>query len=123
MDTHKHTQGEWEYSDMSCVGLNDIAYACAHIGSGDELIAQLQNNYDKHDEVIANARLMAAAPEMLKALVLCCNAFENLAANQGWQDHMLFGHLGNDVDEAIEAHTTALESIYKATNSKYETNS
>jgi hypothetical protein len=115
MDMYKHTKGDWEFSDMSGVTIYDVPYASAHIGANEELIAMLGDNYENHETVIANARLMAAAPEMLKALVLCCNAFENL--------HMLFGHLGDDVDEAIEAHTTALESIYKATNSKYETNS
>ena len=117
MDMYKHTKGEWEFSDMS----SSLDYYVAHIGSGDSLLAVV-DGYD-HDNVIADARLMAAAPKMLEALILCCNAFENLGINQGWKDHMLWGHLGDDVDEAIEAHTTALESIYKATNQKYETNS
>lgn len=115
IDMYKHTQGKWEYSNMSGVGLNNIAYACAHIGCGDELLAVLDDEYSKVDKVMADARLMAAAPDLLMAL-------HNLTT---WLEASKRNYC------AKELHSTSLEhylsiaqnAINKATNQKYETNS
>lgn len=110
MDTNKHTQGEWEFSDMSFS--ND--YTVVHIGCGDELLAIMDGTNKKR--VLADARLMAAAPQMLEAMILVDIALTNLGTNENWKDHMVWGGLGDDVTETIEAHSSIREAIAKATN-------
>lgn len=64
----KHTPAPWEFSDMSGLTMDDKPYASAHIGANGEIIAMLGDDYEKRDAVVANARLMASAPELLEAL-------------------------------------------------------
>lgn len=109
MDTYKHTQGEWEFSDMSFS--ND--YTVVHIGCGDELLAIMDGTNKKR--VLADARLMTAAPDLLQALYNLTTWLEASKRNYC----------------AKELHSTSLEhylsiaqnAINKATNQKYETNS
>lgn len=109
MDTYKHTKGNWEFSDMS----SSLDYYVVHIGSGDSLLAVV-DGYDR-DNVIADARLMAAAPDLLTAL-------HNLTT---WLEASKRNYC------AKELHSTSLEhylsiaqnAIKKATNQKHETNS
>lgn len=67
----RHTKGEWThvyvdnklYQIQSFVGQNNEDYG--HDGSGYTPIANIINNYDSK----ANAKLIAAAPDMLQALI------------------------------------------------------
>lgn len=64
----KHTPGPWEFSDMSGLTMDDKPYASAHVGANQEIVAILGDDYEKRDTVLANAQLIAAAPELLEAL-------------------------------------------------------
>src|SRR5690606_2736111 len=85
MSAFKGTPGPWQLSietptiikqDMSSIGLSRggvlIASACGHISS--EL-------YPTYEQAIANARLIAAAPELLEALTEIVAA----ADGDGWK--------------------------------------
>lgn len=63
-----HTPSPWEFSDMSGLTMDDEPYASAHVGANGEIIAMLGDDYEKRDSVVANARLISAAPELLEAL-------------------------------------------------------
>lgn len=75
MSEFKGTQGEWSFSHSSA---SDDNVACIEINSSESLheIAYLQSTpssigkYEQTslDKTIANAHLIAAAPELLKAL-------------------------------------------------------
>ena len=82
--THTHTSGPWcihrGYTNAGTIRCADNGeswdFTHTHIGSGDTIIAQVQHQTKDsgwphvHDveEMWANARLIAAAPEMLDAL-------------------------------------------------------
>ena len=66
----QHTPEPWQFSDMSGCDMQDNAYACAHIGTDHGLlIAELHGNHEEQAQVLANARLIAAAPQLLEELV------------------------------------------------------
>lgn len=66
MSEPKHTQGPW------CIHTETQPHGCPIVGNGRGLmLAMLSHsiNYpDQRDEANANARLIAAAPELLEAL-------------------------------------------------------
>jgi len=64
-----HTKGEWEVAWYSGVG-SDIPYA-AVISSPRRTIAQFNIDLTAREECEANARLIAAAPDLLEALRAC----------------------------------------------------
>lgn len=62
---HKHTPGPWRfYAEPQPNG-------CPIVGTGGLMVAQLAhsiNHPEQRDTAIANARLIAAAPDLLEAL-------------------------------------------------------
>jgi hypothetical protein len=58
--TSKHTPGPWEFFDTLCIGVmsaqSDVAHCSGYDGNR------------SRDEELANARLIAAAPDLLAAL-------------------------------------------------------
>lgn len=72
MTNAKHTPGPWKYIDATKVAGMQFAPACV-IQSGDKNIARFSWNdnspwFPTKEESQANARLIAAAPELLEAL-------------------------------------------------------
>jgi|LakMenEpi03Aug12_release.lakeMendotaPanAssembly.Ray.scaffolds.fasta_scaffold1126014_1 hypothetical protein len=75
-DTHTHTQGPWQiqfWNDSSRPSRRDTPV----ITTGKDAIGELFNLWDedgedREAERLANARLIAAAPEMLAALEELC---------------------------------------------------
>ncbi|EII0753639.1 TPA: hypothetical protein OKD33_000388 [Escherichia coli] len=84
------TPGKWSFSHSSA---SDASVACIEINSSESLheIAYLQStpsriegyNQTSFDKTIANAHLIAAAPDLLNAL----QAMLNKAYKQNWNDH------------------------------------
>ncbi|WP_161983843.1 hypothetical protein [Escherichia albertii] len=84
------TPGKWSFSHN---GASDASVACIEINSSESLheIAYLQStpsriggyNQTSFDKTIANAHLIAAAPDLLNAL----QAMLNKAYKQNWNDH------------------------------------
>lgn len=94
----KHTPGPWTYQE------NSDAYTHIVRGPTNSLICQLAQSM--HVEIEANARLIAAAPEMLEALV---NA-DKLLRSLGFiaeADIPKAGSLGNQISTAIAKATGA----------------
>ncbi len=84
-DTHTHTQGPWcihrAYANAQTMTVAEDDgeswdFTHTYIAQGEKIIAQVQQQSKSHgwpavhsvDEMWANARLIAAAPEMLAAL-------------------------------------------------------
>ena len=72
----KHTPGPWGIYDTAAYGIHICKGGIAgqHIGSAQAYVGLT------HDEARANARLRAAAPDLLEALRLALAAMENLRA-------------------------------------------
>ncbi len=71
-ETMKHTKGKWEVSTISVSDWKSVA-----IGNNELIIAHLvirDNEITKEDE--ANAKLIAAAPELLEACEMVDKFFE-----------------------------------------------
>lgn len=70
----KHTQGEWTLRK----GINDV------ISKDKYIIAQIASANNNEDEALANAKLIASAPDLLKAAISltedmdCKDSFEAL---------------------------------------------
>ena len=81
----KHTPGPWVASPVYNFSDSLVGYIRTQKEGGGELIAQTRGwvKNSTHDEVTANARLIAAAPKMLKALksldMTCANDLVNEA--------------------------------------------
>lgn len=92
--SEKFTEEPWEISDMSGVDAMDNFTVCFHIGvsSTGEMIADCQsNNKADYERVKANAYLIAAAPEMYRALEDVCSDCERLS---NWEDLFNIGRPG-----------------------------
>lgn len=109
MDTNKHTSGPWTLTtvETSC-GI------CHKIGpfpwkNGKQNHACIYVNYASHNgtgeheaELLANARLIAAAPELLENLVVILECLR----------------LGYNANECVNEIENAMAVILEATNSK-----
>lgn len=100
------TPGKWSFSHSSA---SDASVACIEINSSESLheIAYLQStpsiiggyNQTSFDKTIANAHLIAAAPDLLNAL----QAMLNKAYKQNWNDHY--------PDEVSKAHSAISKAL------------
>ena len=66
------TPGEWKYHD------NDTSFIITHENEVDEVVACLLNETLGKEAAYANARLIAAAPEMYEALDMCAKILYGL---------------------------------------------
>lgn len=74
MENLKHTPGPWEISD-------DNSWECAVLTSKETHIIEVKNNDMSEtgfDEMYANAKLIAAAPELLEALQILLKSHRQL---------------------------------------------
>ena len=70
----KHTPGPWEVSEE----WHGDLYIDSYIeGEGDTALAKIVNNVCKTDQAEANARLIAAAPDLLEACKEALNVLED----------------------------------------------
>jgi len=118
MSTFKGTPGPWQLSnespttikqDMSLIGLPDsgvlIGSACGQESSG---------FFPTNEQAIANARLIAAAPDSHEANVKFIEAIESLCnVTAGWTDDRIYDELPS-IGLAI-AYFAARAAIAKAT--------
>lgn len=80
----KHTQGNWKaFTQESALARN----ICKQIGTEEKIIGVVFMRPDKSDieEAEANAKLIAAAPEMLEALREMVRMYEEVQPRGGWQ--------------------------------------
>jgi hypothetical protein len=62
----KHTKGEWTHTNVG----NFSGTLVSYIGSSDKAVAQLRGcKTGEEQEADANAKLISAAPDLLKALI------------------------------------------------------
>ena len=88
----KHTPGPWRSGDM----FNTI-FGPPNGNPAPEIIASVHTNRK------ANARLIAAAPELLEALKRCHSAFQQSPLNK--DDDWVQGRLASDIRAAINKAT------------------
>lgn len=98
----KHTPGPWRFADIE-KDLDDSRLIC-QVGDQNIFNGDLFNPPD-FDQDQANARLIAAAPDMLKAL-------QEIAEGSGAFSSDPLTHAGNCIDKAI---SLAEAAIAKAT--------
>lgn len=87
MSDVKHTPGNWKYIDATKVASMQYAPACV-IKCGDKQIARFSWNNDSpwfpdKGESQANARLIAAAPELLEALKALLERYHIMGCGDG----------------------------------------
>jgi len=80
----EHTPGPWKLDEIDPSGLMKPIF----IESGDATICAMAaflepNSHVDPKEAMANARLIAAAPDMLKALKLCKHQIQEIASQAG----------------------------------------
>jgi len=76
MSKLQHTPGPWHVDELD----DDLIYdrQGKHIATAGNAV-QLDDRYETPEEVTANARLIAAAPQMFDALELCEDVLAELA--------------------------------------------
>ena len=81
MSEFKGTKGKWEIYNPSHIG-------CKNVSIGDNGYVELwYHHFDGKEEAIANAKLIACAPEMLEMLKIMGDALLELMNHQdGWED-------------------------------------
>lgn len=92
MSAAKHTPGPWTYQE------NSDAYTHIVRGPTNSLICQLAQS--THVEIEANARLIAAAPELLEALIKADQLFRDIGFIAE-ADRVRPGSLGSEIRAAI----------------------
>jgi len=79
----KHTKGPWHFnSSMRINGLYGVNAVCEQNGFVNPMVAEILTDHCIDREAHANARLIAAAPDLLEACQLC------MAADSRWGDKM-----------------------------------
>ena len=61
----KYTQGEWSIRDLEIIGPYE----------SNKSICEITGNFMHEDEAMANAKLIAAAPELLNALLFLLQSY------------------------------------------------
>lgn len=98
--TTKHTPGPWSFKTVSTDGASSVK------GADGRGVASVSGNIRRPaDEMVANAALIAAAPELLEALKRTVSALRGGYAPQIPDD---------DVRRYCPAYGEALDVIYKA---------
>lgn len=101
----KHTKGPWEVSA-------DNSFECGVLTSKDEHFIDVQNSDMSENgffEMMANAKIIAAAPDMLEALIWAKDQFKKLSDEGRYPEFMLAKNGGEGIMPLIKA-------INKATN-------
>lgn len=70
MSKSKHTRGPWYRSGKTVYALNEQGF--------NRFSALVQDARTGDEELEANARLIAAAPELLEALIMCCQSMSSV---------------------------------------------
>ena len=83
-ENKKHTKGEWEVETQKLIRPKDCMQDFRTAKSGNLLIAEFKRANHLKDEAEANAKLIAAAPDMLNALQTLVNWAKN-----GNQEHLI----------------------------------
>jgi hypothetical protein len=107
----KHTPGPWRLSSESP---NIIKRDYTNIGLGDSsgyLIASSMGHdnsgfYASVEEGLANARLIAAAPDLLNALIVLSEEADNFGVSGVYFNEKCMGHKGLDLAYAAIAKAT-----------------
>lgn len=96
-----HTPGPWSVMAEEVLGAYGIATVVPATGSG--VVCRVPGNDKTPDERDANARLIAAAPELLEALKQIKDDYEELARNHAgaWHDDEVLLH--QKINEAARA--------------------
>jgi len=80
MSNTKHTPGPWSYSDHASPRITNVECDIARV----EALPGSENHSEVRGEVIANARLIAAAPDLLAALREVSLCFGTGEASEEW---------------------------------------
>ena len=110
MKTLQHSPGPWKYSAWQGAS-GDPLYK---VWRGAHLIADIQQRpLERHRETIANARLIAAAPDLAAACDECDTAFATITIGR---DH---GLTPQGLWAMKEAWLSVCEAMYKATKGNH----
>lgn len=108
MQTTKHTPAPWQAYNASNGRILKTWSVCDKRGCRIAKIEEMPGQ--SGEEEMANARLIAAAPDMLAALQAALACLENLREVQRWDKTE-----GDHIDEAIDARDAVHLAIRKAT--------
>jgi len=75
MSTQKHTEGPWKSNYPLITAQGDMALTVAVVLSREDNKARIDSAAKTKDEAMANARLIAAAPDLLSALIAMMNRY------------------------------------------------
>ena len=112
----EHTKGPWHYHETYHPRFDGCVIHCDLEGAGHHShIGRSESSVLSEKEVIANARLMAASPKMLDALLSARKLIDDLGGDFPDHDNKFNGMWASYRDEfedAIEAATGSLDLIY-----------
>lgn len=91
----KHTKGEWKVTTNE---YNDVAPLFIQCKSS--ILADVHKNINNQQESIANAKLIAAAPELLEACIIALKYFNGFDSPE--QNEAAFHALNNAIKKATE---------------------
>jgi len=105
----KHTPGPWEARTFLVMGGENMRDRICHVGTSTSLGPQ------RSKETVANAQLIAAAPDLLEAAKLAVAYDDLLLKHQGPVTTLLAGDV-EEIDSAYDAWAAAMRSaLSKAT--------